>query len=336
MRQRRIGELDVDQTSEKSWKKWSVAGWTALAAVCCLAADDPYDPPVRGRPAAFSGIVGAVNITAIASPTEVQAESPINYKVRLQGPPSLATLAVPDLRKVRGFETRFAIRLLAERWLPKEKTREFEFELRPVNATVDAIPAFSFVYWVPGTIPPEAGYQTRYTQTISLKVTARPATSVQELPIEGAPETRSEQDLTFDFSAPLLEKPMQIWRPTLGQVAIVALVPPFLVWFHVRRRWRAQRWSGVECAQTLQLARGLAAVDAQLSDADERVRRILETNRGMLVEKSDKSLHGSQCRCGVLLGSGLAYLYGGARQELLGRLVQEARSFVAREEGAER
>jgi hypothetical protein len=326
----------VDTRSENSWKSWPVAGWAVLAAVCCLAADDPPQPPVRGRPSAFSGIVGAVNVTASAAPTEVQAENPINYKLRLQGPPSLATLAVPDLVKVRGFETRFAIRLLAERWLPKEKTREFEFELRPTNAAVDAIPAFSFVYWVPGTIPPEAGYQTRYSQSIPLKVKARPATPVQELPIEGAPETRSELDLTFDFSAHLLDEPMQIWRPTLGQIAIVALVPPIVVWFRIRSHWRGRRWPGVECSRTLDLARALAAVDEQLPDAEEKVRRILESSRGVLVEKGENSLHGVQCRCGALLGSGLAYLYGGARQELLNRLVQDARSFAAHAEGAER
>ena len=336
MRQRKTGELAVDQRSEKSWKMRAFAGFTALAAVWCLAADDPPEPPVRGRPAAFSGIVGAVNVSASAAPTEVQAENPINYKLRLQGSPSLATLAVPDLRKVRGFETRFAIRLLAERWLPKEKAREFEFELRPLNAAVDAIPAFSFDYWVPGTIPPEAGYQTRYTESIPLKVKTRITTPAKDLPVEGIPETRSEQELTFDFSAHVLDEPTPAWRPTLGQLAIVALIPPLLVWLRVRRHWRVRRWSGLECAQTLDLARTLAAVDAQLPDADEKVRRILEANRGMLVEKTANSLHGTQSRCGALLGSGLAYLYGGARHQLLGRLVQDARNLAAREEEAAR
>ena len=328
--------MAVTERSHKSWKDWAASGWMMLAAVCCLAADDLPQPPVRGRPPAFSGIIGAVDVKASAAPTEVQAEDPINYKLRLQGPPSLATLAAPDLLKVRGFETRFAIRLLAERWLPKEKTREFEFELRPVNASVDAIPAFSFAFWVPGTIPPEVGYQTRYGPTIPLRVKARPATPVHELPIEGVPGSRSEQELTFNFSHYLLEEPMQVWHPMLGQIAIVALVPPLVVWFRVRRYWRARRWSGVECSQTLELARTLAAVDSRLPDAEEKVRGILESNRGVLVEKNDRSLHGAQCHCGALLDSGLAYLYGGARHELLGRLMQEARSLAAREGGAER
>ncbi len=53
-----------------------------LAAFLCLAADEPEPPPVRGRPDAFSGIVGAVVLQVSATPTEVQVEDPLIYKLR--------------------------------------------------------------------------------------------------------------------------------------------------------------------------------------------------------------------------------------------------------------
>ena len=333
---RKTGESGVEACSESLWRTWSRIGLTILAAACCLAADDVPQPPVRGRPPAFSGIVGAVDLRASAAPTEFPVENPITYKLRLQGPDSLATLAVPDLGKIRGFEARFAIRLLTERWLPREKTREFEFELRPKYAAVDAIPPFAFVYWVPGTIPPEGGYQTRYSQSIPIKVNPRQATPVRELSIEGIPTAAGEHELQFDFSADLLAAPSQPWSPSLGLVAVVALLPSVLVWFRVGRGWRGRRHAGAECAQTRELARHLAAVDVQMPVAEDKVRQILDSNRNILVEKTRGFVHGAHCQCRELLGTTLAYLFGGAPRELLTRLVQEARNLAAREEGDER
>src|SRR5437764_14614713 len=98
------------------WSGWTTIAFAlAILAVRCLAADDKVQPPVKGRPVLFSGIVGAVELQASAAPTELQAESPLVFKLRLKGPPTLATLDVPDLRKIKGFEGAFASRLLSQR-----------------------------------------------------------------------------------------------------------------------------------------------------------------------------------------------------------------------------
>ncbi|HEV8059635.1 MAG TPA: hypothetical protein VGP68_07170 [Gemmataceae bacterium] len=307
-----------------------------LAAWCCLAADEPEQPPVRGRPDAFSGIVGAVELQASATPTEVQVENPLIYKLRLKGPPTLATLAVPDLRKVRGFDARFAIRLLAERWLPQVKTREFEFELRPKNVTVDAIPPFSFVYYLPGSSPPERGYQTRFTQSIPIKVIERAKTSVQALEIVGIPEAPSEADLPFDFSADLLVEPSAPWHPAWAMVALVALVPPVLVCIRARKWWNLRRGAETACSQTRELARALSTMDPEAPDANDKVRLLLGHKRHVMAAIDQRLGHSEPCHCQELLGACRAYLYGGTPRELLNQLVARARSIASSQQGGER
>lgn len=308
--------------------RWSGCAASAFALIAlaapCPAADDAAQPPVKGRPVLFSGIVGAVELQASAAPTELQAESPLVFKLRLKGPPTLATLAVPDLHKVKGFDTAFAIRLLAQRWLPQEKTREFEFELRPRNSSIAAIPPFPFVIYVPA----ERGYQTRYTQSIPLHVTARPTTSVQDLKIENIPESPAEQKLSFDFSPPVLAEPTQPWAPTWGLVALIGVLPPVLVWWRVRRTWSVRHAPAPECSRTLELARELLGMNLAEQDGDDQVRVVLDSSRALFTWDSRLS-HGPRCRCAKLLEACQAYLYGGNRRDVVDHLIQEARTVSA-------
>src|SRR6516162_9933180 len=45
------------------------------------------EPPVAGRPADFSGLVGFFRISTSASPTEVRVEDPLTLTVRITGDP---------------------------------------------------------------------------------------------------------------------------------------------------------------------------------------------------------------------------------------------------------
>jgi hypothetical protein len=299
-----------------------------IAALCCQAADDAVQPPVKGRPVLFSGIVGAVELEASAAPTELPAESPLVFKLRLKGPPTLATLAVPDLHKIKGFDAAFAIRFLSERWLPQEKMREFEFELRPRLSSVEAIPPFPFVFYVPA----ERSYQTRYTPSIPLHITSRAATPVQELKIENLPENPAEHKLSFDFSRAVLAESTPPWAPAWGLLAFIAALPPVLAWLRIRRVWSTRYRPGPECSRTLELARALSGVNFEVQDADEQVRVLLDSNNGILAANARSFPHGPQCHCRELLSACQAYLYGGKRRELLGQLVKEADTFIPLEQ----
>src|SRR5947209_20450535 len=59
-----------------------------LAMLRCpglLSAQPSSDPPLTGRPAQFSNIVGRYTIAATATPTEVPVEEPITLRVTIKG-----------------------------------------------------------------------------------------------------------------------------------------------------------------------------------------------------------------------------------------------------------
>jgi hypothetical protein len=301
-----------------------------VAAICSLACDDLPGPPVRGRPVGFSGIEGAVEVTATAAPVALMAESPLTYTLRLKGPPTLATLPVPELAKLNRFNERFAIRLLGQSWLPKEQTREFQFELRPRTANVNAIPPFSFSFWLRGKIPPEAGFETRSTKSIALQVAPPPQTPVRSLPIEGASEPRPEHEPRFDFSAQVLATPPVPYKLPYGALAAIALTPPLLL---VARalRWRARRIQiGAACVRVRELARRLSDIVPDSDESAAKLRAILDAEPASRFEQAGSGQHPGQCGCPEFLTACRAYLYGGAQQESLLRVLTEARNLAAR------
>jgi hypothetical protein len=297
---------------------------TVLAACCCLAADDPAQPPVKGRPLLFSGIIGKVDLAASATPTELPVEGPLIFKLRLKGPPALATLAPPDLRKIKGFDTGFAIRLLTQRWLAQEQTREFEFELRPKHLSVEGIPPVPFIFYVPGAVPPERGYQTRYTDFIALRLSPRQATPVQDLKIENIPESLAGQNLRFDFSPAALTTQDLPWAPNWVFLVGCVALPPVLIWIRLltgRSRRKAIR---PECSQVLEFARQLSSLNRAGQNASEEARLVLDSNRTLLLAGVRTAPHGPWCECREFLTACQAYFYGGRPGDSLQKLIQEA------------
>ncbi len=155
-----------------------------IIVLCCCACQIPVadDPPVAGRPSGFSGAIGDFRyFSTSASPTELPAGESIWFKVSVtclgdaKGAPS-----EPELEKLREFTRHFVISKLMTSTeasgLPTNRsTWEFNYELRPVDASVTEIPALRFDYYRPGIVPPEKGYQTRYSDPIPLKVHPRRA-----------------------------------------------------------------------------------------------------------------------------------------------------------------
>ncbi len=302
-----------------------------LAVLCSLAADD--QPPLRGRPERFSGIVGAVKIQASAAPKEVQAESPLIYKLHLQGPASLEHLPVPDLYTIPGFKERFAVRPVGQDWSARDKTREFSYELRPRNPSVVAIPSFLFVFYLPGSVPPERGYQTRAAPAIPLKVTARPAVSVQDLAIEGLPEGTPPGELRFEFTADLLNESRIPWRPSVDLVIALACLPPLLILARAVHARRMTPRVSAGCAQVRELASKLSVLKLDSPDARSAASQLLDAMTSLQVDGDSHSAHHSRCGCPDFLKLCRAYRYGGADQNQLSALVRRAQELGVRTGG---
>src|SRR5437879_3845047 len=127
--------------------------WSWLFCICLLmqvetsGGGHKFEPPVSGRPANFSGAVGIFRVATRAEPTELRAEDPLTFTVRVAGSGALEEVRRPELRHMPRFVKQFHIENLGDRYLPEEKAHEFEYRLRPRSAQVNEIPSLPFVYY---------------------------------------------------------------------------------------------------------------------------------------------------------------------------------------------
>jgi hypothetical protein len=201
------------------------------------------EPPLVGRPthAPFSGAIGSFHPTVGATPTELQAEDPLLFSIRLtaDGPVWQAPTR-PDLRELPAFAERFFIEDVAT---PDESPSgrqgwEFVYRLRPRSPAVRAIPSFPFVYFQPGMLPAAKGYMTRWAPSIDLRV--RPRDEVKWSDVEASRPPVSAPATVFEFvdgdQVIRREKPEAV--PGAAVLSVIAIGPPLacLMWFMVWSR----------------------------------------------------------------------------------------------------
>ncbi len=135
---------------------------------------DAVEPPVAYRPANFSGAIGwGFRVQMRSTRTRLQAEEPLILTLTITGNGNVQEIERPDLRRLPRFAEQFHIENLADRSLLAEKTREFDYRLRPRHATVKEVPPLPFVFFNPKILPPEKGYQTAWAQAIPITVQPR-------------------------------------------------------------------------------------------------------------------------------------------------------------------
>jgi hypothetical protein len=149
------------------------------AGILSAARADEVQPPVAGRPPGFQGAVGSFRVTAEAHPTNLQAGDALVFTLHIRGPAHTAPVR-PELSRLREFARRFVVEDLPGgsavegRW-------EYRYRLRPRSTDADAIPAFRFVYYKPGVVPPEKGFRTASTPAIPLVVWPRQPIDLAEV-----------------------------------------------------------------------------------------------------------------------------------------------------------
>jgi hypothetical protein len=211
----------------------------ALIWVCNLqsarAADD--DPPVVGQPPHFNGAVGRFRVTTATDRTKLQAEDPLTYTVRITAdgkvkqPPQRPPLAdFPD------FADNFYLEDAGppEGTHPDEQNWEFAYRLKPKNTDVKRVPAFPFVFYRPGFLPPRLGYMTVYAPAIPLTVT--PRGTVQSIP---ATKPIAGPDAAFALAdGDVLRHGGNDRLPGWVMLVLALLVPPVgcVAWYFTWRR----------------------------------------------------------------------------------------------------
>jgi hypothetical protein len=201
------------------------------------AGDDIPEPPVAGRPEFFEetgGAIGAFQVPVVQpSARELQAEDPFTLSIRItaagrvQRPPHW-----PQLEKLPGFSEAFYIEPYPAEETGRQvdgQTWEFTYTLRPKNTKVKAVPSFPFVFFTPGFLPPEAGYQVKRARGIELTVRPRKAVSPEAVKSAGPPAETPDFVYRISRGPEVLHRSLT-WTPrTLLTIGIIGLlVPPML------------------------------------------------------------------------------------------------------------
>lgn len=245
-----------------------LAVWLLASALLQASANDQVvEPPLIGRPRFFSGAVGTYRVSMRADPMELEAEDPLTLTVRITGTGSLDRLPRPNLRLLPAFEKNFHIEDLQDRSIPAEKSREFDFMLRPRTAAVKEISTFPFVYFKPGAIPDYRGYETTYAPAIPL--TVRPRSSVKPSEIQGQSAVPHLPERFYRLAEPsrIIRSDWLISSNMAPVLVVVLLLPPGLcgciywVWYrrhpNSARLMQARRTSsGKQALRALEQTKG--------------------------------------------------------------------------------
>jgi hypothetical protein len=202
--------------------------------------------PVVGRPEFFdeeTGPIGSFQTPTIrVEPSEVQVEDPIAVTIRVaasgavQRPPKQIRL-----EKFPGFTEQFYIEYPDDPAFRRldDRTWEFTCSLKPRTTKVKEIPSFPFVFFTPGFVPAERGYQVR--RTAGVPVTVRPRAAVSPGAVQDGAEIPEFPDAIYhaseDFT--VLARPLAWSRDALSLVGGTGfLVPPLvcLAWYIAWRR----------------------------------------------------------------------------------------------------
>ncbi|TAJ14564.1 MAG: hypothetical protein EPO68_12695 [Planctomycetota bacterium] len=120
--------------------------------------------PEAGRPAAFSGAVGAVQARARAEPRDVDVGDSIKFEVEWSGNANLEFFEPPDPLRIDAFK---GFRIFGHRELDKTSTRRLvEYDLAPLSTDVKQVPALPL--WVYDT--GKRAYQEIATEPLSIHV----------------------------------------------------------------------------------------------------------------------------------------------------------------------
>jgi len=156
--------------------------------------------PEEGKPAGFSGAVGAFTLQVTALPTELDAGDPITVRMTVSGTGSLAEAGPPAISSTEGFRTYDVNPTKSDTAGAGalSVTKGFEQVLIPNAATVRALPPVRFSYFDPQA----RQYRTLESQPIALVVrppqqAARSEIVAGKLGAPSAPEEKLGRDIVY-------------------------------------------------------------------------------------------------------------------------------------------
>jgi hypothetical protein len=204
------------------------------------------EPPMAGRPAQFSNVVGSYEIAARAEPTNVAVEEPITLRVTIsgRGPAKYQ----PSRKHLRLFPESWAKDFYVEpapeedRFAPELGKWEFVYRLRPRHTGATVIDGIKLIYYQPPAGKTAGRFQTaRVLDSIPISVKPRPTAPVLPDHLSARTAPPSFYEWPEAAAAPARQAAAPVWPVWL--FATLLLGPPLLtvcgvvVW---RRRQHAQ------------------------------------------------------------------------------------------------
>jgi hypothetical protein len=133
--------------------------------------------PTRGRPAYYSGAVGAYTIQATAKPTEVAVGDPITLTMTVSGAGNIQALQPPRLAEVPELNAAFRIPTDPLAGEVAGNSKRFSISIRATSEAVTEIPPVPFAYFDPR----QERFVTVKSQPIPLKVKAADRLAVSQI-----------------------------------------------------------------------------------------------------------------------------------------------------------
>lgn len=105
------------------------------------------DPPLDGRPASYTGAIGAVSLDVAAKPTEVNAGDPITLQIKITGDARLESVGPPPLAENAELARSFKVPEDPTAGTVSGRTKTFTQSIRPNSEDVTAIPPIELSYF---------------------------------------------------------------------------------------------------------------------------------------------------------------------------------------------
>lgn len=162
-------------------KSFRIACLTMLVlGVVAVASAQSPDPPLAGRPANFSHLIGRFAIAVEVEPTTVVVEDPLTVRVKISG--AVAAGDAPSRQYLRLFPDDVSESFFLEprpeddRWNPDDRTWNFVWKLRPKSVDVREVPSLALSYYSPTL----RRYQTVLSDSIPIDVKPRPSSKMND------------------------------------------------------------------------------------------------------------------------------------------------------------
>ncbi len=300
------------------------------------------DAPTEGRPATYTGGVGAFTIRATAAPTTLKVGDPLTVTILVEGDAGLEDVGALALADQPEIASRFKVYEDRPTGEVSGRTKRFVHSMRPLAADVDAVPPIEFSYFDGA----EKVYKTLRTDPIPLEVREAEKLDLTEVVVNEPDAGRTElteraggifaNRTDVDGLGNERVRPMRWFGAVGGMAALYAALAFALGW--VRRRNAdpaAVRRRGAFAAARARLAdeASLDAIHAAFAEVTARVRDVpaeglTARDVGAFTRAMGDEALASEIE--TLLGACEAAQFGGASAGDVGRLRSQASELLDR------